>query len=63
MGGPPQRAPPHPQEEQAQGALRLRPQGGVRQHPAAHQDNTVCCYHRWAFNTYSPAPKTLQEVL
>lgn len=51
MGGPPQRAPPHPQEEQAEGALRLRPQGGLRQHPAAHQDDTVRCYHRWAFNT------------
>lgn len=50
VGGPPQRAPPHPEEEQAQGALRLRPQGGLRQHPAPHQDDTVCCYHRWALN-------------
>lgn len=52
MGRPPQRAAPHPKEEQAEGALRLRPQGGLRQHPAAHQDDTVCCYHRWAFNIH-----------
>lgn len=29
VGVPAQRAAPHPQEEQAEGALRLRPQGGL----------------------------------
>lgn len=47
VGGPPQRAAPHPQEEQAEGALRLRAQGGVRQHAATHQDHAVGRHHRW----------------
>lgn len=46
VGGPPQRAAPHPQEEQAEGALRLRAQGGLRQHAAAHQDHAVGGHHR-----------------
>lgn len=63
MGGPPQRAPPHPQEEQAQGALRLRPQRGLRQHPATHQDHTICCYHRYAFSTHWATEQTTRGVM